>query len=229
MKACKVIFVMFFLLMVIGLAAQENSQVRTLEDLYLSTEVEIQLLRSQAVSDHRDSKLAALATIRAMHENGRVSANEDAVLTILDSLSGEGVSKTVRSTGRIINNFPEIRRQAVYLLGDIGGARAEYIIYNILDNEPESMVLSEAVHALRRTSVSDTGRAALYITNILQVNTAQLAPDNNLAAACLQTILELGVVDANVLVEVINVANGSYITMVRQQAMDLLIQLRDGR
>ena len=196
------------LFLLTNLTAQK--EIPTLEDLYLSTEIEIQLIRSQAVSDNRSNKLESLTIIREMLEDGRVSANENAILTVLDSLSAEGVRKLLRSDGRVSNNFPEVRRQAVYLLGDIGGARAQNILYSVLRDEPETMVLSEAVLALGRSGSSDE-RTALYLADILQDNTASTTPDNNLAYACLLAIQDLGVVNINVLTEVINVATGSYL------------------
>ncbi|MGI9256232.1 MAG: HEAT repeat domain-containing protein [Salinispira sp.] len=225
MKRYRGIFSVIFLFAIALLPAQET--LRTLEDLYLSTDIEVQLILSQAVSADRYSKLTALDVIRDMQDGGRIPANENAIMIILSSLSGEGITRTVHSDGRIVNNFPEVRRQAVYLLGEIGGERAPEILYTVFENDPEPMVLSEAILALTKTGISDPQKASKYISNILRSNTLRENPNNGLASACLTAIQDLSVVNATILTEIIDVVSGSYIDKVRQQALNLIDFLRN--
>ncbi len=225
MKRYRGIFSVIFLFAIALLPAQET--LRTLEDLYLSTDIEVQLILSQAVSADRYSKLTALDVIRDMQDGGRIPANENAVMIILSSLSGEGITRIVHSDGRIVNNFPEVRRQAVYLLGEIGGERAMEILYTVFENDPEPMVLSEAILALTKTGISDPQKASKYISNILRSNTLHENPNNGLASACLTAIQDLSVVNSTILTEVIGVVSGFYINKVRQQAIDLINFLRN--
>lgn len=222
MKAYRAAISVFILLFFVLATLTAQEEVRTLEDLYLSTDIQIQLIRSQAVAESWDSKQSAINTIRRMHENGRVQANEAAVITVLSALAGEGVVNPVLESGRIVNDLPEIRRRAVYLLGDIGGGRAENALYNVLINEPQTMVLSEAIHALKRSGVTDRGKATKYVAHILMSNNVRVSPDNSLASACLSAIQELQLIDVNIISALIYVIDGNYGAGVRKQALDTI-------
>lgn len=224
--------VLIFLFVISGLSAQEeDSGSLTIEELYLSSDIEIQLIRSQAVSDNRDNKILAIQTIRQMLDAGRVTQSDQAVVVVLESLAGEGVTKTVRSGGRVINNFPEVRRQAVQLLGQIGGERAQEILFDVVDEDPEPMVLSEAVYALGVIGSNEDMRTTLYLADVLDRNTARVNPDNNLAFACLLSLEKLmnsdeGIADPDVLASLLDVVGGNYIQTVRLKALDVIEQLR---
>jgi HEAT repeat protein len=215
-----------------AVTAQDDTGSLTIEELYLSSDIEIQLLRSQAVSDSRDNKLLALQTVRQMVSEGRVSDSDEAVITVLESLAGEGITSTVRSGGRVINNFPEVRRQAVQLLGEIGGPRSKDVLFQVLKDDPESMVLSEAVYALGIIGENTNMETTLYLADVLQRNNVRITPDNNLAFACLLSLEKLmdseeGIADPEVLTALLDVVSGNYIQSVRLKALDVIYKLRD--
>ena len=225
MKACKGILlcVIVFLLIGQGLIAQ-NEGSTTPEELYLS--VALQLIRSQAVSEYRSSKLEAIDAIKLRYDDGRFTADEEALLRVLDSLAGEGVSNRVLAKGGVVNDFPEVRRRAVELLGLVGGSRAENIVFRVLNDEAEAMVLSEAVYALGIMQ-SNNPNTASYIASVMSSNNARITPDNNLAYACMLTFEKLAIADATIFGEIFNVANGRYSSTVRNKAVELVRQLRD--
>lgn len=223
---------MMLLALTATVAAQEDSDSLTIEELYLSSDIEIQLIRSQAVSDNRDNKLLALQTIRQMVGEGRVSDSDEAIITVLESLAGEGVTSSVRSGGRVINDFPEVRRQAVQILGEIGGERARDVLYRVVKDDPESMVLSEAVYALGVIGNNTDMETTLYLADVLKRNSVKVVPDNNLAFACLLSLEKLmdseeGIADPEILAALLDVATGNYIRSVQLKAMDVIYQLRD--
>lgn len=223
---------LILLLSAAAVLAQDDTGSLTIEELYLSSDIEIQLIRSQAVSDNRDSKMLALQTIRQMVSEGRVSDSDEAVVTVLESLAGEGVTSSVRSGGRIINDFPEVRRQAVQILGEIGGPRSKNILFQVVTNDPEPMVLSEAVYALGVIGENANMETTLYLADVLKRNNVKTIPDNNLAYACLLSLEKLmhseeGIADPEVLAALLDVASGNYIQTVRAKALDVIYQLRD--
>jgi HEAT repeat protein len=164
--------------------------------------------------------------------DGRVGDSDEAVLTVLDSLAGEGVSSSVRSGGRVINDFPEVRRQAVQILGEIGGEVSKDILFRVVRDDPEPMVLSEAVYALGVIGENTNMETTLYLADVLKRNTARVNPDNNLAFACLLSLEKLmgseeGIADPEVLTALLDVVSGNYIQSVRLKALDVIYQLRD--
>ena len=210
---------------------QEEQEPRTIEELYLSQDIELQIIRSQAISPDREMKLLALQSIRSMVEDGSLTDDNPGLFVVLESLALEGTGRTVRSQGRIVNNYPEVRRQAANVLGEVGGERAREVLVQILREDPETMVLSEAVYALGAGDIENDDRSLAYIVDVLDSQSTAQIPDNNLAYAALLTIDKIaekrgGVSDPEILDAVLNVATGSYIRTVRLKALDTIDQLR---
>lgn len=204
----------------------------TIEDLYLSQEVEVQLLRTQAQANNRESKLLALQDIRSMIESGKANADSKEVLSILDALAGEGVYKVVTTGGEVSNNFPDVRRSAVELLGKIGGRFARDTMLKVLSNDKETMVQAEAVYALGVSATADNKDVLPFIAKTLHVNNSRVSPDQNLANSCLLTIEKIaakqkGIADPEIINAVLDVAyGGRYITPVVRKAFQVLGKLR---
>ena len=97
-------------------STQEKSKAETsVEQEYLS-DVEGVVILGLAASDEYDNKLVAMQFLESAVENGNVS---DDIMKALNQLAGEGISKQSRTNGRLMNNFPDIRRRACLALGKI--------------------------------------------------------------------------------------------------------------
>ncbi len=204
----------------------------TIEELYLSQDIELQIIRSQALSENREMKLLALQSIRSMIESGTAAQNNLSVAVVLESLASEGTTRRVTSGGsRIVNYHPDIRREAAGLLGELGGERAKNALMTILRDDPETMVLSEAVYALGVIGMNDENDVTNHIARMMTRQTAQPAPDNNLAFASLLAIEKLaaaggGISDPMIIDALLEVASGNYIREVRLKAVDVIAKLR---
>lgn len=201
----------------------------TIEELYLSQEIEIQIISSQARSNDRDSKLQAVETIRKLYESGELQITPE-LFTVVEALSTEGTSREVRSAGRVINYFPVVRKEAAALLGDIGGPQAENVLLQIVREDPEPMVLAEAIYGLGKIGLNDNNEVINHLVFVLTRENAQLAPDNNLALATLlslEKLVDQGVtLDADAVGLIIDIStNYRYITMVRDRARTVLAGL----
>lgn len=226
------------LLAVAGAAvAQTTGQERTatIEDVFLRQQIELQILSSQARSTDYESKLIALETIRKMHDTGNLHTSEE-TFAIVQLLATEGTSNQVRQAGRIINNFPVVRKEAAALLGDIGGPEAQRVLLTVVRDDPEPMVLAEAIYALGK--IGPQGNADMVANHIVYTLTrenARISPDNNLALATLLTLQRL--FDAGMEFEdtgqlrdmvglIVDIStNYRYITIVRDRARLILAQL----
>ena len=224
-----------FLAAAFPLAAQSDSEDSsgqlTIEELFLSQDIEIQIMRSQALSNERESKVLALQTIRSNISSGRAAGNEAAVIAILDSLAGEGVYRVVRQGGAVINNFPEVRRQAANLLGELGGEASKTILLKIVADDPEPMVLAEAVYALGRIGINEP-EVTTHMVAALRRNTFKVLPDNNFAYATLLAFEALadqgpGIANPNIVQSLIEVVSGNYIEVVKIKALELISNLRN--
>ncbi len=220
------------LFFITGLQAQENSSEQTIEDVYLKSTVKAQIIRSQAESPDRDMKIIAIQDIEEMIHDGEVDENSIEIIDILGDLSAEGIDKRVVEGGRVINNFSMVRKEAVRILGEIGGPSARDSILNIFKNENETMVLTEAVLALSKAGVDENGEVLDLISWTMHSQTA-VNKDNTFANASLSAIQKLakdndGLNDEKVFREIAAIADprNGYITVVRMKALQLLDELQ---
>ncbi|WP_455381980.1 HEAT repeat domain-containing protein [Salinispira pacifica] len=202
----------------------------TIEQLYLSQDIELQILRSQATSNDRQVQMLALQTIRSMSQDGSIQ-NNPGVGAVLQALATEGLQRQVREGNQIVNNYPDVRREACNLLGEMGGTAAKDTLLTVLLEDKEPMVVAEAVYALGKIGINDNNDVASHIAWVLNHETAKAAPDNNLAFACLLAVEKLsaktgGVSDPEVINALLNVASGNYIRDVRLKAIDVIYKLR---
>jgi HEAT repeat protein len=227
--------VLVLLVMVSGLlVAQPDEGRSTVEERFLQQQIEIQILRSQAASNDRESKLYALETVRSMYEAGDVQASEQ-LFDVIERLATEGVANQVRQGGRVINNYPIVRKEAAALLGEIGGPGAQEVLLRVVREDPEPMVLAEAVYALGRIGPTNADVVANHIVFTLTRENARISPDNNLAMAALLSLEQLfadgmefedpGQLQDTVGLIIDISTNYSYITIVRNKARDVLDQL----
>lgn len=210
--------------------AQDKGGTVSIEELYLSQEVEVQVLRTQALSNTRETKLMALVSIRNMVEDKRVTPENKEIVALLESLAGEGVFRVTRSDGSVANYFPDVRREAVELLGKVGGKEAKTILQKVALEDKEPMVLAEAVYAMGRMATVDDKDMMVYLTKVMVRNNARVAPDNNLAFSCLLTIEKMarafkGIADPELIGALLDTASGIYLKDVRMKAIQVISAL----
>lgn len=219
------------LLLVLPLGAQQGATgERTVEDLYLETAVEVQVIRSLATETTRESKMKALEYIAEMVENGRADPNNLEVMGLLVDLSGEGTNVEARSRGRLVNDFPEVRRFAAELLGQIGGPRSREALVQMVLKDPEPMVTAEAVYSLGLIEPDEQGRVETVISQIVRAQDATRS-DNNFAYAAISALENIGrsrngKVNPEVFSALILISQGNYIRAVRTKALRVLDEFR---
>jgi len=220
------------LFFITGVQAQESTSEQTIEDVYLKSTVKAQIIRSQAESPDRDMKIIAIQDIEEMIHNGEVDENSIDIIDILSDLSAEGIDKKVVEGGRVVNNFSMVRKEAVRILGEIGGQNSRDSILNIFRNENETMVLTEAVLALSKTGIDENGEVLDLISWTMHSQTSY-TKDNTFANASLSAIQKIakdneGLEDEQVFREIAAIADprNGYITVVRMKALQLLDELQ---
>jgi len=76
--------------------------------------------------------------------DGRLDVLDRQIESVLEYLALEGSGRSVRESGRVINNFPEVRRRSANLLGRIGTVDAENALIRVLGIDEEPTVKAEA-------------------------------------------------------------------------------------
>lgn len=215
---------------VFPLAAQEESEA-TIEELYLQSAVKTQIIKTEAESPDRDMKMVALTDIRQMIDDGSANGNPE-IVKVLGKLAGEGVTNVVREQGHVINDFPEVRREAARILGEMGTPEAARELNTILLTDPEPMVMSEAILAISNIQVDDTNSRNRSMAAAIYRQTA-VNKDNNFAYTYLQAVENIAnregaISDPMIFEEVAKIADArqGYNRVVRERAYKLLRDLQ---
>jgi hypothetical protein len=204
-----------------------NNQEMSVEESYLQQSVENMIIHEQSRSEGRDMKLVALAYIGDAIGNGNTG---EEVHSSLEYLSLEGVINQSRENGRLLNNYPDIRREAARYLGDLGTPEAKKTLLKIIYADNEPMVVQEAVRSLGKIGNNDNGEVTSTIAWVLR-RFDVLNPDNLLALAALDAFEILlntdSGLDASAIQTIQRIAtNSAYIKPVQRRAMDLLSSMR---
>jgi HEAT repeat protein len=208
---------------------QSNDKETTVEELFLQS-IELTVIGEMATDTSRDAKLDALAAIEDMIENGRASANDQDLVSILEYLSMEGNGNQMKEAGLLINNFPEVRRRSCESLGKIGGESAKASLINVLLTEEEPMVLAEAAYALGTIGINKDNQVTQALSySILGQNI--MSPDNNYAFAVLLAFEKIaesnnGIEDPGAIRALVRIQNGNYIKTVQRKAKSVIAKLR---
>jgi len=200
---------------------------KTVEEKRLQSSVEVQVISSLVAENGRGEKLKALEFIRAMVDKGKTSEKSADVIALLEELGAEGTTKQVVENRRVVNDFPEVRREAAELLGQVGGDQSREALLNMAIKDKEPMVISEAVYSLGLIGGgSQSARVESVITNLVKSQDA-IRPDSNFAFAAVSALEMLGKknngkVSQEVFAALIRIQNGNYIRPVREKAKQVL-------
>jgi hypothetical protein len=213
---------------VVSAAAGQINREMSVEESYLQESIELMVIRETSRADSRDQKLVALQYIGEAIERG--NKGED-IREALEYLSMEGVLSQARENGRLVNNYPDVRRQAAKYLGELGTAEAKNTLIKICLAENEPTVLQEAVKSIGdiniNDNVDDTVSNIAWVVSRFDV----LNPDNMLALAAIDTLAKIadrnnGIKDPNAVRLLIRITEGPYIKPVQDRARQVLTDLR---
>ena len=230
-----IIFAVLAVLLTAPVFAQENGET-TVEEKYLSTSIEVSIIKELAAADTRDQKLAAIESIEEMFSDGKIKKGDPAIHNILDSLSGEGISTIVTENRRKTNYYPEVRRRACKLLGELGGEISRDTLIDITRKDDETMVLSQAVYALGIIGLNENNQSLEAIAEVIDADANKVRVDDNLAIASLLAIEKIAKKNGGfeeepdpffIFRSIIKIKEGNYSPNVKKWADMLLDRLKD--
>ena len=210
-----------------NVAAQNNNEM-SVEESYLRETIELMIIRETARASSREQKAVALQYIGEAIERG--NRNDD-IRQTLEFLSREGRRSVATESGRVVNNFPDIRRQSAKYLGQLGTEEARQTLLQICQYENEPMVLQEAIKSLGDIGVvADNNDTFIFISWVFD-RFDNLNPDNIMAIATIDTFEKIarrnnGINSPEAIATLRRIAEGHYITPVKERAAQLLSDLR---
>jgi HEAT repeat protein len=227
-----------FLLVATALPAQQaaaatSTKELTIEELFLQS-VEFQILREKAFSDDYDIKMSALDDLDKKITDGSYKATDPQVEFVLEYLVQEGSGHTVREGGRVINNFPEVRRRSANMLGRLGTDQAKDALIRVLLIDDEPMVQAEAAYGLGVIGKNPDNQVVQALA-FSYSRTDPTQPDNNLGYAMCLAVEKLaqktpgGIKDPAVYQMLVKIAQGNYLRTVKTKALQVLDVLKTSK
>lgn len=212
---------------VITVSAVAAQSEMTVEESYLQHSIEIMIIRETARASTREQKFVALGFIGDAIERGNKS---DEIRQTLDYLSREGRRSVARESGRVVNNFPDVRRESAKFLGMIGTEEARKTLLDICLFENEPMVLQEAITSLGDIGINDNNETVSIIVSVVS-RFDNLNPDNLMALATIDAFEKIakknnGFYSPEAIALLARISDGLYIRPVQERARQLLADLR---
>lgn len=217
-----------------GVFAQEQSVRKqsssknetSVEQEYLS-DVDGVVILSLAQSEEYDNKLVAMQFLEAAVENG--NASED-VMKALNQLAGEGISTQSRQNGRLINNYPDIRRRACLALGKVKTEESKNYLVKVTLAENEPMVIAAAVNSLGEIGINN-GDEVVDAISFANRRNMILNPTSSMAFEVVDALGKLAPSTENkkIIIDTLAkiAADYHYATPVRNKALKLLKSMND--
>ena len=199
----------------------ESDGMITVEQAYLNS-IEGVMIKEMVAAEGRDSKLVALQYIEEALKEGRQSEEIQAALS---TLATEGLSSVVREDGRVVNNYPEIRRRACELLGQMGTEKAKDSLITVMYTDNEPSVITAAVKSLGEIGKNDNDEVFNMIDWIAR-KFDTVNPTSSLALEILNTFEKMSgsIINKKEMFETLmRIANNySYVTPVRTRAYEVM-------
>jgi len=212
-----------------ALAAQSGSNSMTVEQSYLQETVEMMVIRDASQSGSREMKLVALEYISNALDRG--SSNPE-IHAALELLSLEGIRNQSRESGRLVNNFPDVRQKAATFLGRVGTPEARATLIRMSLDESEPAVITEAIKSLGLIGLNDNNETVDTIVWLFsQFHYSK--PDNLLALSILDAFERISAttkekLSTNAVQVVIRIAESNYVRPVKDRAKAMLSDMMSG-
>ncbi|MEL3906644.1 MAG: HEAT repeat domain-containing protein [Treponema sp.] len=209
---------------------KDSGNMITVEQAYLNS-IEGVMIKEMVAAEGRDSKLVALQYIENALNEGRKTEEIQAALS---SLATTGLSTVIREDGRVINNYPDIRRRACELLGQMGTDEAKDVLVAVMYTDNEPSVITAAVKSLGTIGKNNNDEVSDMI-NWIARKFDTVNPTSSLALEILNTFERMAGSISNkkdMFETIMRIANNySYVTPVRTKAHEVMraISNADGK
>ena len=190
--------------------------------------VEMMVIRETSMATNRGQNLLGLEYIE--DAIGRGDAGDE-VYAALERLVLAGSQNRVVLRGQVINNFPDVRQEAARQLGVLGTEEARAVLLRATLVEREPMVLQEIINSLGAIDLEDNAQTISIVVWVASRFHRAPAPNNHVALATVNALEQLAERDGGLTYHhafhyPFSVAEGPYVTFVRERAWEVIDGLR---
>lgn len=221
--------ILVFIYTILTLSAFSIFAITPEEELLTRKEQKLKNYLTEIKAGDRTSKERVLDEILNNFDSERYSEDDKKLIELVDFLMGEGSIRKQFENGRIINDFPEIRRKSVKVMARIGGTDAKFSLLNALNTESHSSVKAEICLALAEPNISDDSGDILRALSYMYRTTNR--PDQNLVAALIDAVKNIARGNPMSYSEAIyllsEIQHGNYNKDIRIRALDAIETLSE--
>lgn len=200
---------------------KDSGNMITVEQAYLNS-IEGVMIKEMVAAEGRDSKLVALQYIEEALNEGRQT---EEIQAALGSLATTGLSTVIREDGRVLNNYPEIRRKACELLSKMPTEESKDVLVAIMYTDNEPSVITAAVKSLGTIGKNNNDEVSDMI-NWIARKFDTVNPTSSLALEILNTFERMADSISNkkdMFETIMRIANNyNYVTPVRTKALEIM-------
>jgi hypothetical protein len=178
--------ILVFICTILTLSAFNTFASTPEEELLSRKEQKLKNYLTEVKAGDRTAKERVLDEILNGFDSEKYSEDDKKLVELADFLMGEGSIRTQYENGRLVNDYPEIRRKSVKIMAKIGGSGARLSLLNALNTEPHSTVKAEICLALADPNMSDDSGDILRALSYMYRTTNR--PDQNLVAALIEAV-----------------------------------------
>lgn len=203
----------------------------TIEELYLESEISLEVIESQLFTNSRELQRLALTALEDQVQNGTVDTESDEYVDMVATTVAQGVTIISNNRYRLPDSYhPEIRIAAARLLGYSSNPSAQDALLTVLKADPEPTVRAQAAHSLGRIGSDPDQKVSFVLGKELRSQTRRMHDETFVFAAlsALQQIgNEVGMPNLHTLVResAIDIATGNFNRLLRDKAIEILVQL----
>ncbi|MCH5149702.1 MAG: hypothetical protein J1G30_03460 [Spirochaetales bacterium] len=221
--------ILVFICTILTLSVFNTFAITPEEELLTRKEQKLKNYLTEIKAGDRTAKENILDEISKNFESEKYSEDDKKLIELVDFLMGEGSVRRQFEDGRLINDFPEIRRQSVKIMARIGGSDAKFSLLNALNTETHSSVKAEICLALAEPNMSDDSGDILRALSYMYRTTNR--PDPNLVAALIEAVENIAKGNSMNYSEAIyllsEIQHGNYNKEIRMRALKAIETLSD--
>lgn len=221
--------ILVFICTILTLSVFNTFAITPEEELLTRKEQKLKNYLTEIKAGDRTAKENILDEISKNFDSEKYSEDDKKLIELVDFLMGEGSVRRQFEDGRLINDFPEIRRQSVKIMARIGGSDAKFSLLNALNTETHSSVKAEICLALAEPNMSDDSGDILRALSYMYRTTNR--PDPNLVAALIEAVENIAKGNSMNYSEAIyllsEIQHGNYNKEIRMRALKAIETLSD--
>jgi len=191
--------------------------------------VEMMIIRESSMSSNRELNLFALENTESAIGRGNTGTE---VYAALERLVFSGTQNRAVIRGHVVNNFPDVRREAARQLGLVGTEEARAILLRACLSEVDPMVMYEIINSIGGIELENNEQAIATIVWVAGRFHRAPAPSNHVAMAAVNALDSLserdgGLTNPSAFMYLFAVAEGPYVHHVRSRAWEVIDGLRE--